>query len=880
MSNDASELIQQQFADGGVIPGKLTGQNAVSKTYVDTQDAATKAYADSLNAALKQYVDSIPSYGTINGISASVRGDAISLNAVSPITIAPNGLLKTINIGLDQSKLMMTAERVTYTGLVTGANNVSAALDSLKQTVDQITSEGDSNAEVAAARVSTPYGVSYPSLQARIDAGENKVKNLGIYNVKDYGLTGNGVTNDSIALQTMANTIPAGSTVYFPAGRYLASANFSKDVDIKLDPNAYVDGSITIRGDAYGRSNTTTATGDWNRYPAGNTTFTGTFSGFAAGDKIVVEPTVLDANYNQCGVDFLTIASVNSTTITTTQGTNFPYNTPKISKISNAVFVTGSLAEDVYTIPGDYTSMFAKGDVIRLENRDATGGVESSKAVFELNRIVDINASQMTLENRLTHAFTNYWIVKFLTVNNVSVSGGFIKEVNVSNAQNLDITHAVFSDIHLQYIYDFSIAGVEFRNIGTPQAFELTFAYNGTVSDVRAKGSRGMTDNACVKYMSCVNVVTNNMVSTDTMSTAQGVYPFYVDYYFTPYKNWNDKLAVSNMTLSGNKNENSPDAWVIGVKNSLFSNMTMYWWPKFDLLYNCNITAISTEKRIILSGIERSMISHINAGAVDMSGCKNSQLTNSYFSGVDNLYLRTVWIRGCQDMDFTSIKIGANNNDSFYVEESNRISIDNCSDGTGTGSSSVALGVNLTGLKIGKNDFSKPISGTTGMAATRHYGVPKAVNFPVFAVGRNGYANKGNVTGDNTEYQCAFDSDAAYFNKDGVYNFTTGTFTVPANMTGKYRMSAQIALSGLANTHTLAELYLKVGATKVQLAYDNLNFAAGSTKTILLKGSSLVLLNAGDTVQCFVKVTGTSKTVTWEYADLGGRFSGELIFAE
>lgn len=42
------------------------------------------------------------------------------------------------------------------------------------------------------------------------------------YNVKDYGLVGDGVTNDRAALNTLLNTTaPTGSTIYFPPGTYI-----------------------------------------------------------------------------------------------------------------------------------------------------------------------------------------------------------------------------------------------------------------------------------------------------------------------------------------------------------------------------------------------------------------------------------------------------------------------------------------------------------------------------------------------------------------------------------------------------------------------------------------------------------------------------------
>jgi len=52
-----------------------------------------------------------------------------------------------------------------------------------------------------------------------------------LYNVKDYGATGDGLTNDTTAIQaaftaaqTMATTAPGGVSIYFPGGRYLITS--------------------------------------------------------------------------------------------------------------------------------------------------------------------------------------------------------------------------------------------------------------------------------------------------------------------------------------------------------------------------------------------------------------------------------------------------------------------------------------------------------------------------------------------------------------------------------------------------------------------------------------------------------------------------------
>jgi glucan 1,3-beta-glucosidase len=54
--------------------------------------------------------------------------------------------------------------------------------------------------------------------------------NLTVYNVQDFGATGNGSTDDTADIQKALNAVPAatplipsGAIVYFPRGNYLIS---------------------------------------------------------------------------------------------------------------------------------------------------------------------------------------------------------------------------------------------------------------------------------------------------------------------------------------------------------------------------------------------------------------------------------------------------------------------------------------------------------------------------------------------------------------------------------------------------------------------------------------------------------------------------------
>ena len=56
--------------------------------------------------------------------------------------------------------------------------------------------------------------------------GQNRLPTTGkaptgkVYNVKQLGAIGDGIANDTAAIQNTINTAPDGSTIYFPAGTY------------------------------------------------------------------------------------------------------------------------------------------------------------------------------------------------------------------------------------------------------------------------------------------------------------------------------------------------------------------------------------------------------------------------------------------------------------------------------------------------------------------------------------------------------------------------------------------------------------------------------------------------------------------------------------
>lgn len=113
-----------------------------------------------------------------------------------------------------------SAQHITYSGSVTGANNVKEGLDNLKSRVDQIITT-PIDGEAAAQELTDARG-GEPTIGARFDKIDEHLKNISV-NIKDFGAIGDGVTDDTAAIQAALDSITDGGTVLIPAGIYKIS---------------------------------------------------------------------------------------------------------------------------------------------------------------------------------------------------------------------------------------------------------------------------------------------------------------------------------------------------------------------------------------------------------------------------------------------------------------------------------------------------------------------------------------------------------------------------------------------------------------------------------------------------------------------------------
>ncbi|CAN7361463.1 glycosyl hydrolase family 28-related protein [Paenibacillus sp. LjRoot56] len=708
---------------------------------------------------------------------------------------------------------------------------------------------------------------------------------LGVYNVASY---------ESIQATIDAAKTGGGGTVHCPPGTYTEDVLIDSDnITLSLDCAAVITGKVTMQGGGFSKSNSVSLTGAWASFPVGTTVFSGNFSALSIGDKVVIETTVQDGLINQVGVDFATVVSASNTQLVIDLPTKFAYNNPVISKLSSARYVVGSITSDDTTITGDFTSQLAVGDIVRFENRNGTGGVSSSTAYFELNKVVAIDTSTVTFENKFTHSFTDYWVIKLNYISNISLTGGKINTLFVGYVTNfhmdkLAVGLTTDSDgyaMSLRYLYEFFISGVDVEVINKPIGVDAVFNYNGFFSNIVASGSRGSTDNGNFKLMSHVNVVVDTVVSTDTQSTgSEADMPFMIDYYYTPYKCWNNKLTIDSVSAAGNKNAEDlgkPDVWLIGLKNSTVNNVVSNNPIRVSNCYSVILSNLVNDSLLVFDeSCNLVSVNGFRCGSIDMTATTQVSLSNGILTSKDALNSRIIFIHGvCSNITLRDIYMTVSTFDSIYLQDCDKIQIDGVTD-EAAGTNSVVHGINATNIIYGRNYFkaATPVN-TTSIAPVKDYGIPKGVIVPIFVLGRNSYAAKGNITGDGTAYKCVFDGDGINFSNKNNVVAGQSTFTVAKEAAGNYVFTGSIGLENVGSAHTLAELYIRKNNTQ-NYYLDYTSLTVTGTIKVFLNGSVIIPLVADDYIELFVKVSGGTKVVTWAFSELGGQFAGTLLFAQ
>ena len=148
-----------------------------------------------------------------------------------------------INAAIEQAgQAFTTADNAidTANSSIAVSNQALANSQSTQEQLNQIVIDGDSSVEAAQARVNADNTITYDTLKERLDAEHQEVSSqladIAI-NVKSKGAVGDGITDDTIAIQSAHDELATlgGGTLYFPRGIYLANITVGSFINIKGD---------------------------------------------------------------------------------------------------------------------------------------------------------------------------------------------------------------------------------------------------------------------------------------------------------------------------------------------------------------------------------------------------------------------------------------------------------------------------------------------------------------------------------------------------------------------------------------------------------------------------------------------------------------------
>ena len=187
----------------------------ISEIIANTSVGSIEEYYQEYRDAIKEYADLKPK--ALTAISKSDDALTKSQNALN------------VANGIDAK--------------TTNALSLSESADTLSKSVqeqfNQVVIDGDSSVEAAQARVDAS-GQTNPTLKARLDKEYNEVSTQlaqkGIH-VTDFGALADGVTDDSVAVQSAIDSLSQGGTLVFPPNKTLVVNSLRGKSNITIDLN-------------------------------------------------------------------------------------------------------------------------------------------------------------------------------------------------------------------------------------------------------------------------------------------------------------------------------------------------------------------------------------------------------------------------------------------------------------------------------------------------------------------------------------------------------------------------------------------------------------------------------------------------------------------
>jgi hypothetical protein len=184
----AGRLPERWIADATLV--KLVYKDSAGATL------ATRDYANDNADGLENSIQQFEETATGTGASQIITIEDVLLSSVYQVLVLVDGAVQpvtTYTVTTDETDSFVTLTAPLASAIYVRSNAVQGIASTAGD--DVVTSTGSTTARTLAARFAE------------------------VANVLDFGAVGNGVTNDSTAVQAAATSLTSGGTLYFPPGR-------------------------------------------------------------------------------------------------------------------------------------------------------------------------------------------------------------------------------------------------------------------------------------------------------------------------------------------------------------------------------------------------------------------------------------------------------------------------------------------------------------------------------------------------------------------------------------------------------------------------------------------------------------------------------------